>query len=145
MTPASGMGVRPGAAAPLLVTEGPPLRAPPVATAMDDTALTTPVLSGMLLVPVVISWILLVVALKLVGAMAIWLFARSYTTYADRRKVSPRTGVEPPVGPMPVEIRCQPRSLSDRTLGGIQGHLLMYMAHREFYAYLGCKQAGHGD
>ena len=38
---------------------------------MDDTALTTPVLSGMLLVPVVISWILLVVALKLVGAMAI--------------------------------------------------------------------------
>jgi len=82
---------------PIAVTEGcPPLRAPPVATANVDTAFATCVAPGTPSLPLDICLTLLDVALKFVGAMEISLLAKSYTTYALRRNVSPRTAVESP-------------------------------------------------
>jgi hypothetical protein len=92
------MGILVGVAAatdPIAVTVGwPPLRAPPDATAKVETALATAVAPGTPPLLAAISLMLLDVALKLVGAKEISLLLRSYTTYALRRNVSPRTEVE---------------------------------------------------
>ena len=97
-------------AAPLVEVDVPPdptttvlvpvawsLATPAVAVA----PLTTRVASGTAEFPVPISTTFELVALKLVCAMEISLLLRSYTTYADRRKVSPSTDELDPAGAIP--------------------------------------------
>ena len=95
----AGGGVR---SAALLEVEDPtasiwPLSTPVVAVA----GLATAEASGTALDPVPISTTFDDVALKLVCASEISLLSRSYTTYADRRKVSPSTDVPLPAGARP--------------------------------------------
>ena len=56
---------------------------------------------GTPLSPLVIIWTLSVVELKTVCAREISLFEISYTTNAERRNVSPSTGMPPCAGAMP--------------------------------------------
>ena len=65
------------------------------------TGFCTFVASGTALSPFPISTTCELLVLNLVGASEIMLFSKSYTTYADRRNVSPRTLVPAPAGPMP--------------------------------------------
>lgn len=62
----------------------------PVAVAVSVTLLATPLTFGIAVASALKSTIELVVELKFVCASATTLFFRSYTTYADRRNVSPR-------------------------------------------------------
>ena len=87
---------------PVVVVVFPPTPSGPVAVSVTPlTLIAAPLTLGILVALAWNSTMLLVVELKFVCAIAIKLFDKSYTTYADLRNVSPRVLPSPPLPVIP--------------------------------------------